>query len=175
MEKGERSLRQTAMYEIDEKSIKSMKRIIEHFLQRQKLVALAMLDVHPTALRLAGTHILGIEIEPYVTKWQDKLDADMDFARNWQSGLWRGTWKHWAHGVGCRLTHIESGEPIEWDAPNLLAFDEGWFGNHLGWRIQQTVPSNKVEPYSHWLWSIYQYMRDQQIIVLNSDYKGQLK
>lgn len=133
-----------------------------------------MLDIHPGPLQLAGTHILGIEIKPYVLKWKEKVDSDNNFARNWQSGIWRGTWKHWAHGHGCRLTHLETGEPIEWDAPDLLAFDDSWFGNHLEWRIQQTLSSNKAKTHSLWLWSIYKYMCEQQIIVSNSNYKFEL-
>lgn len=148
-----------------------MRQLIEYFLERQKIVAIAMLDIHPKPLLMAGKYILGIKIAPYVLAWREKANQD----RNWQSGIWRGEWKHWAHGYGCRLTNLRTGEPIEWDAPDLDTFDEHWFWAHLAWRIEQTAPPDKVEPYSQWLWSIYNYMRDQELIVPARNNQWKLK
>jgi hypothetical protein len=162
------------MYAVDERAIEAMRGIIEYFLQRQTLVARAMLEVHPQPLRMYGTHIFGVEIAPCVERWRRRIATDDNFRFNWQSGVWGGEWRHFAHGYGCRLTHIHTGEPLEWDAPDLLAFDEYWFGNHLTWRIQQTLSPDQVEAYSQWLWSIFQHMQDQQIIVLTPHYKWKL-
>jgi hypothetical protein len=106
-----------------------------------------------------------------VQKWLQKINTDEAFARNWQSGIWRDEWKHWAHGIGCRLTHIHTGERIEWDAPDLQAFDEGWFWNHLIWRMEQNTSEDKFQPYSGWLSVIYDHMRTQNMIVANKDGK----
>ena len=57
--------------------------MIQHFWERQCIVALAMLDVHPRPLQMAGTHILGIEIAPYVQAWQQKMSSNRHFARHW--------------------------------------------------------------------------------------------
>lgn len=161
-------------YVVSQESIHAMDKIIRYFLERQKLVARAMLDIHPGPLRMASTHILGIEVEPYCQRWLEKIDTDENFYRNWQSGIWRDEWKHWAHGHGCRLTNLVTGEPIEWDAPDLEAFDQNWFWNHLEWRIQQTVSPDKIVAYTQWLSSIYQHMRDANLIVLTEHYKWKL-
>jgi hypothetical protein len=163
------------MYPIDQQAVNAMSDIIRHFLERQKFVALAMLDIHPGPLRMAGIHILGFEIAPYASLWEERIYNDDDFARNWQSGIWRGEWKHWAHGAGCRLTNIHTGEPIEWGAPDLQAFDERWFWLHLEWRIQRATPVDKVKAYTQWLWSIYQHVLEQELIVLTEDGKYKLQ
>jgi len=151
-----------------------MYKIVRYFLERQKLVARAMLDIHPGPLRMAGRHILGIQIEPYYQRWLERIDTDENFHSNWQSGIWLDEWKHWAHGYGCRITNLKTGEPIEWDAPDLLAFDQYWFWNHVEWRVSQTVLPDKREPYMQWLWSIYQHMRDSNLIALTQHYKWRL-
>jgi hypothetical protein len=53
-----------------------------------------------------------------------------------QKGIWKNDWKFWVHGIGCRLTHISTSEPLEWDAPDVHSFRFDWFWHHLLWRCQ---------------------------------------
>jgi hypothetical protein len=160
---------------MDDHAISLMRRLIEQFIERQQLVALAMLDIHPGPLQMAGTHILGIEIAPHIGRWRQRQETEEGFHYNWQKGIWRGEWEHWAHGIGCRLTNIHTGERIEWDAPDLQAFDEHWFWNYLDWRVRQTTPTTMIEERMKWLGEIYQSMRDTEIIVKNEHFKFILK
>jgi hypothetical protein len=149
----------------DNTSIADMTNLIAFFLERQRVVALAMLDIHPGPLQMAGTHILGIEIEPYVRTWRGKMKRSRRFRRNWQSGIWRGEWKHFAHGFGCLLTNLHTGEPIEWDAPDLQAFEKWWFWNHLEWRVKQETDPHIVETRLEQLQAAFQQMRETGLLV----------
>jgi hypothetical protein len=162
------------MYEINERTIDLMRGVIEVYLERQKLVARAMLDVHPQPLYMCGTHILGEEIEPHVQRWLKKIETNDDFEHNWHDGIWQDEWKYHAHGLGCKLTHLETGEPIAWNAPHFDSYDQEPFMEHLEWRIVQTAPPGNVEGHSKWLHSIYQYMLDQRLIVQNFHGKWKL-
>jgi hypothetical protein len=167
-------VRVDAMYEINEKSIHLMRGVIGYYLDRQQLVARAMLDVNPQPLYMCGTHVLGIEIEPHVNHWLRKMEMDDDFQLNWHHGIWDHEWQYEALGIGCTLTHLQTGEPIAWNAPHLDTYDEAGFMNHLNWRIAQTVEPENVESHTRWLQSIYQYMLDQRLIVLNFHQKWKL-
>ncbi len=54
-----------------------------------------------------------------------------------QKGYWgeHDEWEYFFHGGGCRLVHTATGEPIDWDAPNLRRFDKFWFLNYLQWAL----------------------------------------
>jgi hypothetical protein len=52
-------------------------------------------------------------------------------------GRWgpNGEWSFFIHGLGCVIRNRVTGEPIEWDGPNLSRFDQYWFHNWLEWAI----------------------------------------
>jgi hypothetical protein len=162
------------MYEINERTIDLMRGVIAFYLERQKLVAQAMLDVHPQPLYMCGTHILGEEIEPHVQRWLKKIDSDEDFERNWHNGIWQDEWRYHAYGLGCQLINIHSGEPVAWTVPHFDSYDQDSFMEHLNWRIAQTAPLDNVEGYSKWLHALYQYMLDQRLVVINIHQKWKL-
>jgi hypothetical protein len=80
--------------------------------------------------------------------------------------------------LGARLwvqvNHLQTNEPIEWDSPDLDAFDEWWFWQHLEWRIQQTTTSQQRKPYTEWLNAIYAHMKDKDMFVQTEYYKLKL-
>lgn len=51
------------------------------------------------------------------------------------SAIWKKDWNYQVHGMGCKLTHILTGEPLEWDVDKMYSFDKYWFINWLQWRL----------------------------------------
>src|SRR5687768_15496502 len=101
------------MFEINDKSIQLLKSVIENYLDRQQIVAYAMVEIYPRPFVTSHiSNFRGIELAPLYLAWQEKVRLD----RDWQRGIWREVWSYWLHGAGRRLTHLQTGEPIEWDA-----------------------------------------------------------
>lgn len=160
----------------DNAAVVEMHDLIAFFLERQRVVALAMLDIHPMPLQMAGTHILGIEIAPYVQRWREKMRRSRRFQRNWQTGIWRGEWKHFAHGQGCLLTHLHTSEPLEWDAPDLLWFEKWWFWNHLEWRINQTsIDPQHITNRLAQLRTTFDHMVENGLLIPTDEYPSKLR
>ena len=109
--------------------------LIVYFLERQRLVMLAMLDVSPVLLTMDGADILSIDLTPYIELFQEK-HAHIQDPMDMYQGIWKRDWKYRLHGIGCKLTHIHTNEPLEWDAPNSHAFRFDWFWEHLMWRME---------------------------------------
>ncbi|MEO8395148.1 MAG: hypothetical protein ABI700_19280 [Chloroflexota bacterium] len=93
--------------------------LVQQFVERQSVVLEAMEEVCPR--RLFSWRHTG-----------DKLAKDQP-----QFGMWRDEWKYFWHGAGCALKNLKTGEPLEWDAPDLQAFDRHWLANWFKWRISQ--------------------------------------
>jgi hypothetical protein len=108
-----------------------MKNLMCYFIERQRIVCLAMLDLDPYALKAGGDTLFGIAISPYI-------DASANF-RSENRGIWKNEWKYRLHGIGCELVNIHTGEPLEWDAPDPDSFEFSWFWEHLGWRLKQDL------------------------------------
>ncbi len=55
-----------------------------------------------------------------------------------QQGTWGDAqeWQYFFHGKGCRLRNTLTGEVIDWDCPNVEAFDPYCFLDHLRWRLE---------------------------------------
>ena len=96
---------------------------INLFLARQKLVFQALLDIRPGLLISVG--ILKPEDRPKHGSLSD-------------TGSWgeNQEWKYFRHGLGLRLFHTVTEEPIEWNASNEQTFDRYWFSNWLYWYSQ---------------------------------------
>lgn len=151
-------------YPVTAQTMAATHRLVEHYLRRQALVAVAMLQVHPSALQLGGTHLFKFEIGPFIDAWQRRILRQ----RNWQAGVWQGEWRYHVYGTGCRLTNIHTDEPLAWDAPDVTRFNENDFWTHLRWRMESTTDRALIGPYTDWLKQNFFEMR-QQAILLEGD------
>jgi len=91
---------------------------LAYFLGRQQLVVRAVMEQ-------------GVSLESLrdgVAGWHDKTP---------QTGNWGSDWHFMFHGGGCELKHRQTGEPIDWNGPDPLAFGTNAFLYHLQWRLAQ--------------------------------------
>ncbi|MBN1287057.1 MAG: hypothetical protein JXB47_16775 [Anaerolineae bacterium] len=157
--------------------VEIVRNLIAYFVERQRFVALAMLDLHPRALAMGDKTCLGVRLHPYL-KADDERRDNGTYA---QLGVWKNDWKHWVHGLGCRLTNIHTGEPIEWDAPDLRTFTLDWFWEHLKWRWEHDTEDPYVRESLRWIHDSYQgagaveaaidCLVDRQNLIIKHDYK----
>jgi hypothetical protein len=89
---------------------------ISHFWGRSQLVLRMMIEKDIDFPKMYG-----------VDGWYDKTS---------QTGLWGHDWKFFFHGGGCTLTNLQTGEPIDWEGPDPLAFNAHSFIYHLEWRLE---------------------------------------
>jgi hypothetical protein len=90
---------------------------LAHFVARQQLVVRTVIE-------------LGISPESLsrgVAAWHDKTS---------QTGRWGSDWGFFFHGGGCELRHRLTGERIDWNGPDSLAFGTMAFIQHLEWRLK---------------------------------------
>lgn len=92
-------------------------RALEDFVRRQQLVVYVVteLGVSPESLSRG------------VAAWHDRIP---------QIGVWDETWEYFFHGGGCELRHLRTGEPIDLNGPDPLAFGSLSFIHHLEWRLK---------------------------------------
>jgi hypothetical protein len=83
-------------------------RLVHRFVTRQEVVAQAISELRPDWRKRPEV--------PFVGYWGENNE-----------------WKYRLHGVGCELTHIETGEPLEWDVYGLTTFDHFWFAYYVQW------------------------------------------
>jgi DNA-directed RNA polymerase subunit L len=128
--------------------------LINYYILRQQLVMLAMVDVNPRAL---SSQVLGFDIKPYIQIHREKLRekskkilSDASFKEDKPETIWKNDWEYFAHGNGCRLTHLQTGERIEWDGPNPKVFDIHWFLYHLDWRLINETTDPYVKACNEW-------------------------
>lgn len=108
-------------------------RLLETFITRQYLVFTAMQEIAPDKLYDIPRAMIESEIDG-VLRHIPKPRPDYCGSNN--------EWKVWVHGIGCKLTNVESGEPIEWDAPDTQVFDAYWFSNWLTWHLKNSEPTD---------------------------------
>jgi hypothetical protein len=115
--------------------------IIHYLSRRRETVIQIMIERRAPLLRSMGVErILHVDLEPYCQAFY----ADEEGAYLQQSGIWRGEWKYYFHGHGCRLTHLRTQEPFDWDASNPRYFMTGELTGHLLWRIHSEVSDPNV-------------------------------
>jgi hypothetical protein len=70
-----------------------------------------------------------------------------------QRGTWgeNDEWEYYLHGGGCLLTNKETGEPIDWDCPNLKSFDEFFFRTHLEWQLEASDRKAELKHTKLWI------------------------
>lgn len=130
---------------------------IDRFIERQQLVLEVLRDTWPHILIITGQE----------GERSTFLDALENRDSTPQSGFWgeNQEWDYFIHGMGCRLRHVETGEPIEWDSPDLQRFDRFWFTDWLMWAITQSG----VDGHSHILQTTLGHdKQSNQDIVLKS-------
>lgn len=138
---------------------------IAYFVERQQLVAQAMRDLGLDLEEVAkwgtaawfsgqGTH------EPHLYEGasdeEQELYNIMMRARVRElppTGFWgdKDEWEYFLHGNGCRLRNVNTGEPINWNCPNILAFDPYFFLHHLEWRIESRYREDELYHTRRWI------------------------
>ena len=152
-----------AMVEATRKLVKhELFRAIAFFIERQQLVAQAMLDLGLDLQFVSRFGALGwITSDSHTVKHVDKsrdlvdLHEAADTMHVPQSGVWRdgdqNEWRYFLHGGGCLLTNRITKEPIDWDCPNRLAFDSGFFCRHLAWQLKAPNRQDKLKHTRNWV------------------------
>lgn len=111
--------------------------LVEIFVTRQAIVKKAMQELRPDLLLRYDKSISTIELieiakaylgTPFRGVWQDDND-----------------WNYYIHGAGCRLTNMDTGEPLEWAAPNLDEFYDEWFLTWLNWYVENHEASEEIQ------------------------------
>ncbi|MBZ0296044.1 MAG: hypothetical protein K8L99_26020 [Anaerolineae bacterium] len=104
------------------------------FVARQRLVFQALKELRPQILASTGA-IDRQQPEPR------KSIFDIP-----QTGYWgvNQEWKYFIHGLGCKLVHVTTQEPIEWNAPNPKSFDKYWFINWLKWYVNHAEDRERI-------------------------------
>ena len=152
--------------ESQEQIKEELRNALAYFIERQKLVAQAMielgLDLNEVGKFKAAAWASGPktknneaintmanfeEIEdPYVRELFQvaKRASERNLS---QSGTWQdkenNEWRYFLHGGGCRLTNIKTGEPIDWDCPDVNSYDRYKFTDHLEWQISSPERAGK--------------------------------
>jgi hypothetical protein len=134
----------------------TLENLVAYFVQRQRIVVLAMLDIHPTVLGHTAQRLLGINLEVYQKVHREKRNSlartkDDNAIRSLFDGVWKNEWQFFRHGGGCKLTHLRTGEPIEWDAPDPQAITTHRFLDNLAWRLNNDMDDPFVSRCQQWL------------------------
>jgi hypothetical protein len=142
---------------------------IARFIERQKLVAQAMsdfgLDLDMVAQYQAIAWVSSVshiieDVEKPLDLFPEGsvLHAVSEHAERVkvpQEGRWKDmegeVWGYYLHGGGCRLTHTHTGEPIDWDCPNVLVFDPWFFQWHLAWQLTSPVHQPSLQHTREWI------------------------
>ena len=143
---------------------------IAYFIERQKLVAQAMIDmgldleevgeygslVWSSNENVADAQLL--EDDALEDEQLRKIFAIAKRARARrlpQKGIWKDKnndeWKYFLHGGGCLLTNVHTGERINWNCPNVLAFDLWFFLDHLEWQLKSPDRKDKFQNTRYWI------------------------
>jgi hypothetical protein len=107
-----------------------LRRAIAYFIGRQRLVAQAMLDLGLNLDEIGRCGAMG---------WAGRIS---------QRGIWKDEsgceWRYYLHGAGCLLRSLRTDEPINWDCPNVDAFDDYFFMQHLEWQLRSSDTKSQL-------------------------------
>ncbi|MBN8594454.1 MAG: hypothetical protein J0M33_22040 [Anaerolineae bacterium] len=108
------------------------------YVERQEIANQALSQLRPDLLMLANAQ--GAEQIMNGFALREAYEA-IPF-----TGIWLDSdgkeWDYFIHGLGCRLINRISKEQIEWDAPDVTAFDIEWFINWVEWYVEDIAPSD---------------------------------
>lgn len=114
--------------------------MIGTYIARQQLACEAMAELRPDKVATAR----------FVGRREISFEEVLDLAEQYKdapyNGFWNrhGNWKYSIHGGGCRLTNIETGEPLDWDAPDREVFDLYFFATWLMWVTKQEQQARDI-------------------------------
>lgn len=118
---------------------------IRVYVSRQAVILQALHQLRPALMAIMGLH-------PLISSSDDKEIHQLIQLQNQipSQGVWGDNreWSYFLHGVGCKLVHNQTGEPIEWDLPDLKVFDRWWFRNWLNWRYADSELFNNIRSQS---------------------------
>lgn len=130
------------------------------YVRRQALVREALKHLRPDLI---------VEIFESATP-QEQVEMREEYSRQPSTGYWgqHNEWKYFLHGIGCRLTNVETMERIEWDVGDLQRFDRFWFLNYLEWLLgtntmDEDISLIRSELDKHTLESRQSYSRNRLI------------
>ena len=111
--------------------------LVRRFVERQKLVYQVMEEIRPDKLMFVRMY------EQHQGKpTEEDFSAYSEYAK-WfvetPQGGWWGEWVYFFHGAGCRLMNILTGEPIDWEAPDVDRFDRFFFSDYLKWAFKRNA------------------------------------
>lgn len=148
--------------EIREQVKAELRNALAYFIERQKLVAQAMselgLDLYevgefgpiawmwnPQSDDINYRDVVNKQIENSADSRLQKmlqLALRSNERKLPQSGIWHDNenneWRYFLHGSGCRLTNVNTGEPIDWDCPDVNNYDAWKFMFHLIWQLSSS-------------------------------------
>lgn len=151
---------------------------IHYFIERQGLVAQAIEDLGLDIQEMDKYDSLAWLANDAVKKIykalseEEKKIVDKSVQRNLpQSGIWKDKngkqWEYFLHGRGCALTNRETGEPLDWDVPNLHSFNLSRFFYYLTWLF--SIPDQRYVNLQKWI-NIYGQKEIRNLISeLNND------
>jgi hypothetical protein len=113
-------------------------KLIKVFVERQKIVFGAMIELHPLLMARAGV----IPESQLPQNVKERRLSSIVFAGDWGEAK---EWNYYLHGAGCRLVHKTTGEPIEWDASDVKRFDSYWFTKWIEWSLEQESYGESIE------------------------------
>ena len=102
-------------------------RLLKRFVSRQVLALRAIEEMRPAKMFMRNN-------DYSVQKYIEANEVSANFPTIGYTGE-NNEWQYFFHGAGCRLTHTITQEPVEWDAPDVNAFDSYWFVNWLEWLL----------------------------------------
>lgn len=62
-----------------------------------------------------------------------------------------GVWRYNIHGKGFRIIHTVTKEPIDWECPSYVKFDDFFFLRHLKWRLQFLDEKRQIPKLAAWV------------------------
>lgn len=162
-----------------------LRNALAYFIERQKLVARAMVEFgldlnevgefgptvwvwNPQPENTNSQELIMKQIEqsddPYIRKlFQLALRANE--RKIPQSGIWHddenNEWRYFLHGSGCRLTNVETGEPIDWDCPDVKKYDTWKFMFHLIWQLSSLERAGKLISTHVWVGSSLEKLMEE--------------
>ncbi|MBI4761338.1 MAG: DUF6896 domain-containing protein [Chloroflexota bacterium] len=152
-----------------------LREALAYFIERQKLVAQAMTELGLDLNEVGEFGPIAWASNPESDKLsaQDKIKQEIAKANDPrtqkmlqlalraseralpQSGFWRDSenneWRYFLHGSGCRLTNIKTGEPIDWDCPDVNRYEKWKFMFHLLWQLSSLERGQKLISTHNWV------------------------
>ena len=160
--------------EIQAKVKAELRDALIYFIERQKLVAQAMMNLgldlnevgefgpvawvsNPESENSMSQKEINQQIEKSDNpRTQKMLQLALQASERKipQSGVWldkeKNEWRYFLHGSGCRLTNLKTGEPIDWDCPDVNKYDVWKFMFHLMWQVSSLERAGKLISTHNW-------------------------